>query len=632
MRSRAPIVGAVVAALLCAATYLDAATARRSQGVAPLYVFFEATADPAVVAPPEVNGRREYADYRYEWDFGDPESGTWVTSGLSRNRDFGYVSAHVYELPGTYTVTLRVTTTAGATSEYTEQIVVADPEVVYAGAATVCASTGTEFSGCPTGAQHVTASDIASLNPFVGSQRRILLHRGDTWLVSGASILDLATEGPFTLGAYGPCESPDRLGICANAPVLDAGATGTSDDDIIWLNYARDVRVMDLAFQSTGDDAALGGVTEMHRLLFLRLRARGFNTPVGNSHWETEDFDQIGLVSSDLAEAGSNVVYIGGARLGLLGNVLRDAVESHVLRVWQAYRAVIGHNEISGSSVGSSLGRHALKLHGPSEAVIASTEGNQLDYRTQHVIVHDNVFGSSGPWPVAIGPQDSGQDERVSDVVFERNRLYPSFGTQSVSPVQVALHVWARHVTVRNNVFSGVGSANGYHAITVGPRGIEPAPINVRIFNNTFYLPEPGSNQVGFGVVEISVPSTDVVPRNNLFETGGNLASYLFIYGNGSYTQDHNLMTNDAHFADPAGADPLAWDFSLLPGSPGLDTGTEVAVTNDLRTQPRPRGSGFDLGAIEVQPTGPVLSIQGVSIQETDSGTSNATFNVTLGQ
>lgn len=579
-----------------------------------------------------VTGRRDYADFRYEWDFGDPASGDWPTSSLPRNRDFGYVAGHVYEAPGTYTVTLQVTTTAGATVEYTEQIDVADPEAVYAGVRTACVSTGTDFAGCPPGAQHVTTTDVASFAAFVGSQRRVLLRRGDAWLWPVGAPLVLTTEGPFTLGAFGPCVNPDRLGICANAPVLDASGPGTSADEAIVLYHARDIRILDLAFLCTGDRAAIGGVTEMHQVLFLRLRSRGFNTPVGNSHWETEDFDQLALVSSDLAEAGSNVVYIGGTRLGLLGNVLRDAGESHVVRLWQAYRAVVGHNEVSGSSVSGTSGRHALKLHGPSEDVIASTEGNQLDNRTQHVIVHDNVFGSSGPWPAAIGPQDSGRDERLSDIIFERNRLYPSYGTQSASPVQAALHVWARNVTVRNNVFSGVGSANGYRAVVVEPRGVEPPPVNVRIYNNTVYLPEPGSNQTGLGVIQIGAPSTDVLLRNNLFEVGGDLADYLFIYGTGSYAQDHNLMTNNAHFAHATGPEPLSWDFSLLPGSPGLDAGTAVPVTNDLLTWPRPRGNGFDLGALEAQPSGPEISISDVSVQEGDPGTSTAAVIVTVSE
>ncbi len=59
---------------------------------APRYVHFDATATTSALATDD-----PFVDLFYEWDFGDPESGNWATNGLSRNRAFGGVGAHVYE-------------------------------------------------------------------------------------------------------------------------------------------------------------------------------------------------------------------------------------------------------------------------------------------------------------------------------------------------------------------------------------------------------------------------------------------------------------------------------------------------------------------------------------------------------
>jgi PKD repeat protein len=126
--------------------------ASRVQGVAPLAVFFDAINVPGVAQPPVVNSRREYADYNYTWNFNDPASGTWATSGRSKNEADGYVAAHVFETPGTYTVTLSVKNGISVDETHQVTITVEDPDTVYAGGATICVSSTSVFTGCPAGA------------------------------------------------------------------------------------------------------------------------------------------------------------------------------------------------------------------------------------------------------------------------------------------------------------------------------------------------------------------------------------------------------------------------------------------------------------------------------------------------
>jgi PKD repeat protein len=568
--------------------------------VAPLYVFFDATT-AEVMQPPEVDGRREYADLKYEWDFGDPDSGSWGTSsGLSKNRESAYLAAHVYEKPGTYTVKLTVTSIAGATAQYSTAIMVDDPEVIYAGQATTCVSTGSNFEGCPTGALQVTSNDFAGLKQYLGDGKRILLRRGDAWKAAGSGITLTDQNGPFTISAFGACSNPDRLGICENAPKIEMSADPGDDLPAVFrLHYSMDVRITDLTLQGDQNTAAISGTTEMHRILALRLRTRGFRAALGNSTWDTKDFEELALVSCDAAGTLLYVVYLGGMRMAVIGGDFRDSSETHVLRLWQAHRTVIAHNEMSGSSLNTADGRHALKLHGPSQEALARTDGGRLEHPTRHVVVADNIFGSSGPWPVAVGPQDALKDERLEDILLERNRFYPQFGNHSSREVGIALHIWARNVTVRNNLFLAPGY--GYSAVTVEPRGIEPPPSNVRLLNNTVYVPvTPGGSSNETIIFRISPSTSRTLVRNTLAElSGGTRLDALIGGGATDLVEDHNLLTADARFVHPEDADVLLRDFSVAADSPAVDVGAEVPLFDDLLGTARPRGAGYDIGAFE---------------------------------
>jgi hypothetical protein len=73
---------------------------------------------------------------------------------------------------------------------------------------------------------------------------------------------------------------------------------------------------------------------------------------------------------------------------------------------------------------------------------------------------------------------------------------------------------------------------------------------------------------------------------------------YNVFYGNGidSYgfeTGTHSLI------GDPLFVDPLHDDYHLLLGSPAIDHGIDAGVYTDLDGNPRPIGSGFDIGAYE---------------------------------
>ncbi|MBW2525108.1 MAG: right-handed parallel beta-helix repeat-containing protein, partial [Deltaproteobacteria bacterium] len=66
------------------------------------------------------------------------------------------------------------------------------------------------------------------------------------------------------------------------------------------------------------------------------------------------------------------------------------------------------------------------------------------------------------------------------------------------------------------------------------------------------------------------------------------------VSGNAGFAHP-DLVEGDPLFVDFAGA-----DFHLGPSSPAIDAGDDsVALSFDLEGNPRPRGSGIDIGAFE---------------------------------
>jgi len=575
------------------------AVSSRTSGVAPLSVHFTAGFAESTLS------LREFHSNEYTWDFGDPGAGSWGTTGLSKNRATGGVATHVYESPGTYTATLTVRNAVGVVGTTSCVITVDDPDTFYAGTRTICVSDTAhgDFTGAPPGANQVTTDDLSEITHYATAASRILFHRGSSWTIAG---LDFpGNAGPVTLGAYGTGTGPDELGIYANAPRITITAGNFCD-----LSFKQDWRIMDLHLvdpsRSTG---AVGGASDMQRILFLRLHIEGFRVGLGWSHYNDANpltIDQMVVAECRIRDGGDHNLYVGSERLALLGNIVEDAHTSHCARVWQAYRSVISHNVVSGSSLANTNGRHALKLHGPGrnladgscELCAPAPFTTCLRNRTQFVLVADNVFGASGPWPVSIGPQDALTAEEISDVVVERNRFLTDYGTQNPVPVNVSLHVGGRYITIRNNVFDGTGSAADYTGIGVGGLGDHPPPLGVEIYHNTVAKADNAPGYIRIGI-DVGAHATLTIVRNNLVSFPGAVGLTYLVR---NYSQDlvasHNLLTSTPGFVDPGAVDPLARSFALTPGSPAIGVGTRVPVYDDLAAVRRPIGR-FDAGAYE---------------------------------
>ena len=532
----------------------------RTSGVAPLSVFFDATAttDAGVTAHP-------FHDLEYRWDFGDATAGAWAYGARpgtsSKNSATGAVAAHVFETPGTYTVTLTAFDgTNSATT--TTTITVQDANTVFAGTNTICVgatSVPTAGSGgCPAGASTAQQANFQSLiSTSACAGCRVLLKRGDTFTTTSEAII--TSNGPGIVGAFGTTGAKPLINNTADTSsntVNTLGFNAAGNTDYTWGDW----RIMDLSFNGGGTAHSTGiGISStsagLTRILLLRLDVAAFESQIGfgadgpnwinNQYGRSHTIDQIAIVDSTVTN-GNNTSYAGynaGNRFAVMGNRFENGglqtrydqlgnalgAGTHVLRFPYLNKAIIAHNDIL--HPGGS--RHCIKIHAPFRKHSDGTPNNANpdpehgnysswsnyspavngDGYSQHVMIADNYMVSAQePWQVTISPQDSGEDERVRNVILERNYHVGTVYTQ------IAQVIRSRQITSRNNIFAANGSPGYTYFAQVDRDGGEPPATDVWFYNNTVYKSGGAVNgSDGFAIV--NMPNTlisNVTIRNNL--------------------------------------------------------------------------------------------------------------------
>ncbi|HEX7069307.1 MAG TPA: FG-GAP-like repeat-containing protein [Rhodothermales bacterium] len=556
--------------------------ASRTSGVAPLAVFFDATATTATATT------NPFQDVEYRWAFGDPlgspdpASGTtWKTGAQagvsSRNAAFGPVAAHVFERPGTYTVTLSAYDGA-RTGTSTVQIIVSDPDADFSGQKTVCFSNSTNFSGCPAGALTVSnSSDFsAAVSAYAQANRRLLFQRGGTWS-NGAN---LSAAGPGIIGAYGSGPKPI---------ISDPG-------EQLRFSTVTDWRVMDLNMDGQNSTNAEGFHAEHTTTQVTILRCDvhderwAFNfAPDILNYYGNSLHDQLAIVDSTgihgVGGAGSNLAYIGAKQFMFLGNDLHDATQiEHVLRLPYVNRFVIADSTLADPA----STKHVLKLH----AQVYSNTSPPSAF-SEIGVISGNKMSSSGSgvnWIASIEPQNAESNENIRKLVIERNWI-----VGSPAGGMAALHLSIADSVVRNNVIDTSASTDAT-GIFVGQRGVENAPSGDRIYNNTVYSSAGGA----FSGIRLDSSVSSTIVRNNLGyapTAGGSMVSD----GGSGDTKDHNTgnaglgsLTTSPSFTSTGPFNPA--NAKIKAGSYAIGGGTSVPAWSDFFGVTR--AAAPDLGAV----------------------------------
>jgi len=609
----------------------------RTTGVAPLSVFFDASGTTAGAIT------RPFHDLEYRWTFGDPANdATWATGAQpgvnSKNQATGPVAAHVFESPGTYTVSVSATDGTNATST-TTTITVQDPNVVFSGTNTICVAASTTpvagSGGCPAGAISAQqASFPAAISSYADTGKRVLFKRGDTFAAAtGATI---TATGPGIVGAYGSGALP-LIQMTGNTNVLGFSSSSTPG--------FKDWRIMDLDMDGMGGSSTVGtGINDtgggLAQVTVLRVTYRNMNNAIGfaldlinylNNYFiangrpaeATHSIDQVTVVDSKVVPGPATVysAYDSGNRIAFMGNDFDNGGNgggSHITRWPFLNKAVISNNSFSRPG----FTRLAIKLHAPywnstfntfdptaTQPVIASNLSNYSVYAngdgyTKYVVIADNKLTDApitatslgNPWSVELGPQDSGSDERIRNVIVERNWWVASTNSQ------VALRISASEITARNNIFDFSNGSNSQTAIQVVKDGVVLTSDQVRLYNNSVYssyvVP---SGQ--FVVIDLAAQVTNITARNNLAYAPNAQDPAMFVNGCGAcLTQSNNSTDAQVKNTSPnfSTMPPVApSDFRPATGSYTINGGTGVPVWSDFFRTIRPQHGVVDIGAVE---------------------------------
>ncbi|MBI5890889.1 MAG: PKD domain-containing protein [Nitrosomonadales bacterium] len=570
-------------------------TPSRTAGVAPLAVFFDASATTGLTGD-------DFLSANFSWDFDDASAGVWQTTGKSRNRATGFLAAHVFETPGTYVVSVSVRDRAGRLGPVgTVSITVSDPAAVYAGNATRCVSRTGDFTDAPANCATLTSTDLAAQLSWLNAaaNRRLLLRSGETW--PGVS-LALSGSGPNTLGAFGP----------GARPILQLGANPGQSAGL--LVSGTDWRVMDLDLDGTNlppantEGATVVGSTGTEFL--------GMNLSIHNGNevgWGVGG-DRSYLYNSQVQNNAYFSVYVDGVDSALMGSsVDQMRIAVSFIRPSESRNVYITDNLIDASRAAPTTG---IKWH------------------SRRGVITDNII-TAGTSRIATSASDVecdfslAVDRNLGMLLIERNILKPDGNPANDDYISTGIDLTENDAMVRNNLiydmnlaFRGACGASNVHVLnnsvymTPNTTGLNigngdflnielPAVSNWEVRNNLMWSENPGIN--GLGELINLGATTGIALSNNLYYKPSK-ANPFAVGPSGLPTARYDLsgwqaLGLDSHslLADPqlVSANPASADFFRLgASSPAIGAGTPVAVFEDFYRTPRPSADGYDIGAI----------------------------------
>jgi len=385
-------------------------------------------------------------------------------------------------------------------------------------------------------------------------------------------------------------------------------------------------------FRATSSSGSMWSLNPSSREnLLLNCSVQGFGTSVVFSDRITTTGEWLDLnmvVGCTLFDTTGGGLFFGGERSVILGTEMRESASSHLLRTFNFYKGILSNCILHGSATNNAT-QHILKLHGPRTSFLTPTPTageRQARFPTKFVIVSDNIFGGGCTWATAIGPQNGGTDEKLFDVIFERNRIAQNFGVQSLSRTAIGTFVWASYSSVRNNVYDLTGAADSSGAfVQFGVRGVEGPHTGNKAYNNTFYRKDnaDGRTRRGVRVAGASVSNTEVF--NNLLVLDNNSNNTLLVddTGVGTTIQTNLELGSSTDLIDPDNIVPKDRDYT--PSNVlAIDSGTPVLIYDDFEATARPQ-TGFDIGAyvaggVFADTTAPVITLNGSAQVTIDQG------------
>jgi hypothetical protein len=413
------------------------------------------------------NHEDTWQDLGYHFDFDDPDSGVYETTGLSRSRQIGGpLAAHTFICDGdiacTYNVGLRAQNPQGEFSDVFSTVTVEPATVRYSAGNTVCVSGEANFEGCPEG-----ATELLSLPQSTDySGHRVLLRNGETYdricidySASNVLIEPYGDEvngrpevvGISSIGVDVTCN--DRIPDNDDIGAID-GSTGYPEKwaDQITLNGLRMTYVvygmsynhiglhdLDMQYQNEVSGGAISLVSNTRACLSDgNLTCENIPYPVG-AYVSNVDITQSDLeITAGDAPLG---VHIGAFNcpiinwLTIIESSARNGIE-HNFRSEGTWRSFLGHNRMEGHHRRDDPRQGVRQKITIRACGVEEIDPQQVVYRhsivedqdgpmTRYTLLADNILGSTDDFGfgarITMAPTTAASTEVISFGIAERN-------------------------------------------------------------------------------------------------------------------------------------------------------------------------------------------------------------------
>lgn len=599
-------------------------TSPRVSGISPLLVFFD---NSGVASTNVTTNMTAFQDVNSTWDSGDTlgsGTSTW-TYGSNAGHNLkrygtGNIFAHLYVTEGRDTKYTATVTSSDGVNQIScgVGITVFDPSGAngWPGAATTCFFNTTVGSGCPAGATQTVASTFAATNGNLAN-KRLLYKCGDTFTGDNNTI----TGVKWSVGAYGGCE-----GTQTNRPIFNDTVTNCQIE--IGPN-AGDGRISDIAFRGNGTaKCAVETIAFVTQNIPYQITMWNLSSTGNASNYSWFQGAQWGLIGSAASDARGISVFVNseGAnptqQIGTFPNVDYQSVMGNFIngvglaggggtgveafRTAYCRKCYYANNTMQNANGTPTLaGGGVFKFH---QANTFNSVATWVGVYTEFDEISDNLIQGNcgGVLSDAPSPEQGGDDERLRNIVLERN-VYNSTTNGGGDTLVLAD---GQNLTFRDNAFympaqsSTLYAGSGLAIIQRGSGSIFPVQFN-EAYNNVCYAPnhEPNQQCVAFDTCcAASAATTNSIAKNNLFYvpvTATGLAVHST--GAGNIVSNNTVtVTNNAGFVNAGGSFALLTDFKPTANFTG---GVSVPVKYDgTLSSTNPYGitwsPTWDLGAV----------------------------------
>jgi hypothetical protein len=226
---------------------------------------------------------------------------------------------------------------------------------------------------------------------------------------------------------------------------------------------------------------------------------------------------------------------------------------------------------------------------------------NQLAFSISGIDTYDGVNYKSAWWGAGGATVVTGDTLFWDDVVLSSTDPDNGFTIRVIAD-----NVTLSRLNQTNKVYlSSNGGVIKYSIFNGAAEAVKTDVAGAYLYNNTFY-----NNTVGINALD------NATVKNNIFWNGD--GTDITIAADKEIAGDYDLFQDAAAAGDGTytdggnttfgGADPLfvsATDYHLQSGSPAINAGVDVGLTEDYRGMVVPQGSAPDIGAYEFGPGDP---------------------------